>query len=60
MNDAIGLGSKRTSIDVMVRETNVAAQVFFRKHGFRAVSILRGHYELSDEDGYLMRYGRQD
>jgi [ribosomal protein S18]-alanine N-acetyltransferase len=32
------------------------AQLFFRESGFRAVSVLRNHYEESDEDGYLMRY----
>jgi ribosomal-protein-alanine N-acetyltransferase len=31
----------RKSINVLVRETNLAAQVFFRAQGFRAVSILR-------------------
>lgn len=47
---------KRSAIGVMVRESNLAAQLFFRESGFRAVSVLRNHYEESDEDGYLMRY----
>jgi ribosomal-protein-alanine N-acetyltransferase len=39
-----------------VRETNLAAQLFFRSAGFRAVSVLRAFYEDSPEDAYLMQY----
>jgi ribosomal-protein-alanine N-acetyltransferase len=47
---------RRNRITVEVRETNVAAQMFFKKLGFRAISILRGYYDDSDEDAYLMQY----
>ena len=39
-----------------VRETNLAAQLFFRSVGFRAVFISREYYEDTSEDGYLMEY----
>lgn len=47
---------RRDHIIVEVRETNLDAQLFFRRLGFRAVAVLRGHYDNSDEDAYQMRY----
>jgi len=47
---------RRTTINLEVRETNVAAQLFFSKRGFRAVQVLRKHYGDTNEDAYLMRY----
>jgi ribosomal-protein-alanine N-acetyltransferase len=47
---------RRTRITLEVRETNLAAQVFFGKQGFRAVRVLRGFYDDSGEDAYLMEY----
>jgi ribosomal-protein-alanine N-acetyltransferase len=49
-------GQRRTRILLEVRETNLAAQLFFRKLGFRAVSVLRDFYEDTTEDAYLMQY----
>jgi len=46
----------RTRILLEVRETNLAAQLFFRENGFRAVSVLRNYYEDTPEDAYLMQY----
>lgn len=40
-------------IDLEVRETNLPAQLLYRKAGYLAVDILRRYY--GDEDGYLMR-----
>ena len=34
----------------------MAAQLFFRANGFRAVSVLRHYYEDTPEDAYLMQY----
>lgn len=51
---------KRSAAEVMVRESNLAAQLFFRESGFRAVSVLRGHYDDTTEDGYVMRYSRAE
>src|SRR5206468_8244978 len=47
---------RRTRITLEVRETNLAAQLFFRAQGFRAVKVLRGYYEDSGEDAFLMQY----
>ena len=47
---------RRTSITLEVRETNLAAQLFFQKQGFRATSILRDYYEDTSEDAYSMEY----
>ena len=47
---------RRTRITLEVRETNLVAQLFFRAQGFRAVRVLRGYYEDSGEDAFLMQY----
>jgi len=46
----------RTRLVLEVRETNLAAQLFFRDNGFRAVSVLRRWYDDTDEDAYLMEW----
>jgi ribosomal-protein-alanine N-acetyltransferase len=47
---------RRTRVTLEVRETNLAAQLFFRSQGFRAMRVLRGYYEDSGEDAFLMQY----
>ena len=47
---------RRNRILLEIRETNLAAQLFFREAGFRAISVLREFYEDSPEDAYLMQY----
>lgn len=47
---------RRTRILLEVRETNLAAQLYFRALGFRAVSVLRDFYDDTTEDAYLMQY----
>lgn len=47
---------RRTRISLEVRETNLPAQLFFKKSGFRATSVLRNFYDDSIEDAYLMQY----
>src|SRR5262249_23385369 len=47
---------RRTRITLEVRETNLAAQLFFSKQGFRAIKVLRAYYEDSGEDAFLMQY----
>lgn len=47
---------RRNRIMLEVRETNLAAQLFFRDQGFRAVSLLRDFYEDTTEDAYLMSF----
>jgi ribosomal-protein-alanine N-acetyltransferase len=51
---------RRTRITLEVRETNLAAQLFFRSLGFRAVRVLRGFYADSGEDAFLMQYRLAD
>jgi ribosomal-protein-alanine N-acetyltransferase len=46
---------RRNRIVLEVRETNLAAQLFFRSLGFRAVSVLRDFYQDTAEDAYLMQ-----
>lgn len=46
----------RNRITLEVRETNLAAQLFFKHTGFRAVKVLRDFYEDSKEIAYAMRY----
>jgi ribosomal-protein-alanine N-acetyltransferase len=47
---------RRSRITLEVRETNLPAQLFFRRTGFRAVSVLRQFYADTPEDAYLMQY----
>ena len=47
---------RRTRITLEVRETNLVAQLFFRKQEFRAIRVLRAYYEDSGEDAFLMQY----
>ena len=51
---------RRTRITLEVRETNLAAQLFFRKQGFKAMRVLRAFYEDSGEDAFLMQYRLAD
>jgi ribosomal-protein-alanine N-acetyltransferase len=46
---------RRSRITLEVRETNLAAQLFFRRFGFRAIRVLRGFYDDSAEDAYQMQ-----
>ncbi|MEN6451546.1 MAG: ribosomal protein S18-alanine N-acetyltransferase [Thermoguttaceae bacterium] len=47
---------RRSRIVLEVRETNLAAQLFFRENGFRAVSVLRCYYADTPEDAYMMQF----
>jgi len=51
---------RRTRITLAIRETNLAAQVFFRSEDFRATKVLRSYYEDSGEDAFLMQYRIND
>lgn len=46
----------RTQVSLEVRETNLAAQLFFRSCQFQATSVLRDFYEQTQEDAYQMQY----
>ena len=47
---------RRKEIFLEVRETNLSAQLFFRRQGFRALTVLRNHYDDTTEDAYYMSY----
>jgi ribosomal-protein-alanine N-acetyltransferase len=47
---------RRSRVMLEVRETNLAAQVFFRSNGFRAISVLRNFYDDTPEDAYAMQF----
>lgn len=47
---------RRNRIVLEVRETNLAAQLFFQKLGFKAISVLRDYYDDTVEDAYVMHY----
>lgn len=52
---------RRNHLLLEVRETNLAAQMFFKSQGFMASDVLRRHYEQTREDAYRMifRYAWQ-
>lgn len=47
---------RRKEIFLEVRETNLDAQLFFSARGFRALQVLRNHYDDTTEDAYYMSY----
>jgi [ribosomal protein S18]-alanine N-acetyltransferase len=47
---------RRNRIALYVRETNLAAQLFYRVNGFLASEVIREHYLDTGEDAYLMQY----
>ncbi len=47
---------RRKEIVLAVRESNLPAQMFLKEQGFRAVRVLRNHYDDSTEDAYVMQY----
>jgi ribosomal-protein-alanine N-acetyltransferase len=47
---------RRNRVVLEIRETNLDAQLFFRKQGFLALSVLRDFYEDTVEDAYLMQF----
>ncbi|MCH2210653.1 MAG: ribosomal protein S18-alanine N-acetyltransferase [Fuerstiella sp.] len=51
---------RRREIVLEVRETNLAAQMFFGSCNFRALSVLRNHYDDTLEDAYYMRYSLKE
>lgn len=46
---------RRSEILLEIRETNFAAQVFFRSHGFKAIDVLRDYYDDANDDAYVFQ-----
>lgn len=47
---------RRRGAVLMVRESNLTAQLFFRACGFRAAGVTRGYYEDTGETAYRMEH----
>lgn len=47
---------KRTFLDLVVRETNLAAHLFWKSQGFQAVEVLNGFFARTDEDAYHFEF----
>jgi ribosomal-protein-alanine N-acetyltransferase len=47
---------RRNQIILEIRETNLSAQLFLQKCGFKAISVLHKYYIDTPEDAYLMQY----
>jgi ribosomal-protein-alanine N-acetyltransferase len=48
---------KRTSLEFDIRESNLHAQLYLKKQGFRAISVIRNWYEHPErEDAYKFQY----
>jgi [ribosomal protein S18]-alanine N-acetyltransferase len=47
---------RRKEILLEVRERNLNAQMFFKQQAFRAVRVLRSHYDDTCEDAYIMQF----
>ncbi len=47
---------RRNEILLEVREGNLDAQLFFKTQGFKAINVLRRHYDDTAEDAYIMQF----
>ncbi len=47
---------RRSRIAILVRESNLSSQLFFRVQGFRATEVIREHFPDTGEDAYAMIY----
>jgi ribosomal-protein-alanine N-acetyltransferase len=54
--ESLGIGQ----IIAKVRETNLAAQLFFKSCGFTATGTIQNDYEETDEDAIVFRYAIGD
>jgi ribosomal-protein-alanine N-acetyltransferase len=50
---------RRTSLFLEVRETNLAAQLFFKAMGFKCVATIPKHYAGTDEIAYQFQFRYQ-
>ncbi len=47
---------RRNEMLLECRERNLEGQLFFRSQAFRAINVLRGHYDETGEDAYIMQF----
>ncbi len=50
------LSQRRKRVSLSIRESNLSGQLFFRRNGFLATSILNHYYTETEEDAYSMQY----
>ena len=50
---------RRSRVVLEIRETNLPAQLFFKRSGFRAISVLKDFYVDTTEDAYVMQFRHQ-
>lgn len=50
------LSKRRGEIELMLRETNLEAQLFCRSQDFQAIEVIRDYYADSGESAYAMSY----
>lgn len=51
---------RRTRVSALVRESDLDALWFWKRMGYRAAEVVRGHYADTGEDGYRMDYNLDD
>jgi ribosomal-protein-alanine N-acetyltransferase len=51
---------RRTRINLLVRESALGAQLFYRSQGFKATEVVRELFEDTAEDGYHLQYCLED
>lgn len=51
---------RRTRITLEIRETNLAAQLFFRDMGFVATSVVQMFYDDTEEDAIFFTYQHEE
>lgn len=47
---------RRNEILIEIRERDLDTQLFFKKQNFRAVCVLRHHFDDTEEDAYTMQF----
>jgi ribosomal-protein-alanine N-acetyltransferase len=47
---------RRSEILLEVRESNLEGQLFFKTQAFKAVCVLRRHFDDTEEDAYIMQF----
>lgn len=47
---------RRNEILIEIRERDLDTQLFFKKQNFRAVCVLRRHFDDTEEDAYTMQF----
>ena len=52
--------NRRSRLEIRIRESSLAAQLFMRSMGFRSSGVIREHFADSGEDAYVMAYVHEE